>query len=56
MAAHSGILAWKIPWMEGPWDRKQSDTTERLHFNFSLVAELAKNLPALQETWVPSLG
>ena len=23
---------------------------------FSLVAQMAKNLPAVQETWVPSLG
>ena len=30
MATHSGTLAWKIPWME------ESDTTERLHFPFSL--------------------
>ena len=32
MAIHSGILAWKIPWiMEAgysPWDHKESDTTE----------------------------
>ena len=32
MATHSSILAWKIPWMEEPWGRKESDTTERLHF------------------------
>jgi len=41
MATHSSILAWKIPWMEelvgySPWGRKESDTTERLHFHFSL--------------------
>ena len=41
MAPHSSILAWKIPWMEEP-SRLQSmglqkvDTTERLHFYFSL--------------------
>ena len=40
MATHSGALAWKIPWMEkpgagyNPWGRKESDMTERLHFNF----------------------
>ena len=28
---HSCTLAWKIPWME-----EQSDTTERLHFHFSV--------------------
>ena len=37
MATHSTILAWKIPWTEEPgrlhlWGRKESDTTERLHF------------------------
>ena len=41
MATHSSTLAWKIPWMEEP-GRLQSmgsprfDTTERLHFHFSL--------------------
>ena len=39
MATHSSILAWKIPWTEepggySPWGRKESDTTERLHFHF----------------------
>ena len=37
MATHSSTLAWKIPPMEkpgrySPWDLKESDTTERLHF------------------------
>ena len=41
MAPHSSTLAWKIPWTEGlegcsPWSRKESDTTERLHFHCSL--------------------
>ena len=41
MAPHSNTLAWKIPWMEepgrlSPWGRWGSDTTERLHFHFSL--------------------
>ena len=41
MATHSSTLAWKIPWTEGlvgysPWGREESDTTERLHFHFSL--------------------
>ena len=35
MAPHSSTLAWKIPWTEEP-GRLQSDTTERLHFPFSL--------------------
>ena len=41
MAAHSSILAWKIPWMEEPgrlhpWGRKESDTTER-HYLLTLL-------------------
>ena len=41
MAPHSSTLAWKIPWMEdlvacGPWGHKELDTTEQLHFHFSL--------------------
>ena len=41
MASHFSTLAWKIPWMEEPsrlqsMGRKESDTTERLHFHFSL--------------------
>ena len=33
MAAHSSILAWRIPWTEepggySPWGCKKSDTTE----------------------------
>ena len=41
MAPHSSTLAWKIPWTEepvgcNPWGRKESGTTERLHFDFSL--------------------
>ena len=39
--AHSSTLAWKIPWMEEPGRLQsmgslESDTTERLHFHFSL--------------------
>ena len=30
MATHSITLAWKIPWTEKPWGRKESDTTEQL--------------------------
>ena len=37
MATHSSTLAWRVPWTEelvsySPWGRKESDTTERLHF------------------------
>ena len=41
MAPHSSTLAWKIPRTEepgvcSPWGREVLDTTERLHFQFSL--------------------
>ena len=41
MAPHSSTLAWKIPWTEEPgrlqsMGSPESDTTERLHFHFSL--------------------
>ena len=37
MAIHSSTIAWKIPWTEklvgySLWGRKESDTTEQLHF------------------------
>ena len=40
MAAHSSILAWRIPWAEklgrlySPWGRKESDTTEQLSLTY----------------------
>ena len=35
MAAHSSVLAWRIPWTEDlagpiPWGRKESDITEAI--------------------------
>ena len=41
MAPHSSTPAWKIPWTEEPGRLQsmgslESDTTERLHFHFSL--------------------
>ena len=45
VAPHSSTLAWKIPWMEEP-GRLQS----------SLVAQMVKNQPAMQETQVQFLG
>ena len=41
MARHSSTLAWKIPWSEEPgrlqsMGHEESDTTEWLHFHFSL--------------------
>ena len=40
------------------WGRKESDTTEQLNPKTwaSLVAQLVKNLFAMQETWVQFLG
>ena len=40
MATHSSILAWRIPWTEElgglqSTGRKESDTTERLHFHLT---------------------
>ena len=67
MATHSSILAWKIPWTEElgglqSMGRKESDTTEQLHFTLaptfwtSLVAQTVKRLSTMQETQVRSLG
>ena len=39
MAPHSSTCSWKIPWMEEPGGLQSMgslDTTERLHFHFSL--------------------
>ena len=40
MATHSCTFAWRIPWMTlvgcSPWGREEWDTTEHLHFHFSL--------------------
>ena len=57
MATHSSVLAWRIPGRGSLvgcclWGCKELDTTEQLH----LVAQMEKNLPAMQETWVQSLG
>ena len=66
MAIHSSTLAWKIPWTEEP-DRLQSMGSQRVGKDLateqqqqliraSLVAQIVKNLPAMQETQVQSLG
>ena len=36
MATHSSILAWRIPWTEGSWGCRESDTTEQLTSFFCL--------------------
>ena len=56
MATHSSILAWRILQTEEPGGLQslgsQSDMTEQLTFRASLAAQVVKNLPAMQETWV----
>ena len=71
MATHSSILAWRIPWTEEPGglqsmgsQRVGHDWVTNFHFfTFpslvywaSLVAQMVKNLPAMWEAWVQSLG
>ena len=54
MAPHSSTLAWKIPWAEEPGrlllpvGHKESDTTELLHFDFSLSCIGERNGNPLQ--------
>ena len=72
MAPHSSTLAWKIPWMEEPGGLQsmgslELDTTERLHFHFSLSCTGVGNGIPLQCSylenprdggawWLPSMG
>ena len=68
MAIHSSVLAWRIPGTAGPGGLP-SMGSHRVGHNWSdlaaaamtinwasLVAQLIKNLPAMWETWVWSLG
>ena len=53
MAPHSSTFGWKIPWMEEPGRLQsmgslESDTSERLHFHFSLSCIGAGNGSPLQ--------
>ena len=71
MAPHSSTLAWKIPWTEEPGRQQsmgsiESNTTERLHFHFSLSCIGEGNVPlqcsCLENPregnpgWLPSMG
>ena len=66
MATNSCILAWEIPWTEKPgglqtMGPQESDTTWQLKLPPLLVwgfpgGSAAKNLPAMQEPQVGSLG
>ena len=46
MATHSTVLAWKIHGRRslvhysGPWGRRESDKTERLHFHFLIIRDV----------------
>ena len=53
MGTHSSTLAWKISWTEEPGrlqsrGREEPDTTERLHFHFSLSCTAEGNGNPLQ--------
>ena len=53
MATHSSTLAWQIPWTEEPGRLQsmgslESDMTELLHFDFSLLRIGEGNGNALQ--------
>ena len=55
MAPYSRTLAWEISWTEEPgrlqsMGRKESDTTERLHFHFSLSCTGEGNGNPLQDS------
>ena len=57
MAPHSSTLAWKTPWGEEPGRLQsmgllESDTTERLHFDFSLSLIGERNGNPLQCSWL----
>ena len=72
MATPSSALAWKIPWVEEPgrlqsMGCEETDTTERLHFHFSLscigeemaihASVLAWRIPGTGEPGgLPSMG
>ena len=56
MAPHSSTLAWKIPWTEepvgySPWGRKESDTTERLHFPCRATQDGWVMVESSDKTW-----
>ena len=66
MATNSSILVWRIPWTEEP-GRLQfmglqgvrhdwSDLAHTSTYWASLVAQMVKNSPTKQETWIQSLG
>ena len=63
MATHSSIVAWRTPGTEEPGGLpsvgshrvNQVQHSTRTMRGASLVAQMLKNLPAMQENWVLSL-
>ena len=67
MTIHTSTLAWRIPWIQEPaglqstgLQRVRHDWATNTHttspIQASLVVQMVKNLPAMKETWVQSLG
>ena len=61
MATHSSVLAWRIPGTGGAWwaaayGVAQSWTRLNRLGSSSTETQMVKNLPAMWETWVQSLG
>ena len=48
MTTHSVLLTWRIPWTEEPGGLQ--------FMGLQRVAQLVKNPPAMQETWLQFLG
>ena len=61
MATHSSTPAWRIPWTEEPGGlqsmglQRIREGHDRVTFTCTFL-ETVKSLPAMQETWVRSLG
>ena len=58
MATRFSILAWKIPLTEelvgySPWDCKESDMTERLHFTIAKTRKQSKY--SLIDKWIKEM-
>ena len=64
MATHSSVLAWRIPGTGKPGGlpsmglhRVGHDWSDlAVHILSTLVAQMVKHPPAMQETWAQSLG
>ena len=66
IATHSSILSWRIPMDRGVWwtavHGVTKNQTQLSDFHFQIghkdfpIAQILKNLTAMQETWVQFLG